>query len=168
MLLQGYHFICLFYATRPGRDCELEHGSSIEPELVVGSRTKHSDVILGMQAANIATAFRRLGSLHAERRLPAAVLRGAAGFAIISMAKVSRCCSHLSCPDKCGLHRCSDEVLQTTGHANNSETTIVLLKLTVVGRRLVRSTATYGRQAKQKALSLCTSFMTSLETAQCL
>ena len=44
-----------------------------------------------MQAANIASAFPRLGSLQAERRIPAAVLRGAAGFAILSMAKV-HCC----------------------------------------------------------------------------
>lgn len=41
-----------------------------------------------LQAANIATAFRKLGGLQAERRIPAAVLRGAAGFAILSMAKV--------------------------------------------------------------------------------
>jgi hypothetical protein len=42
------------------------------------------------QAANIAAAFRRVGALSAERCIPTAVLRGAAGFAILSIAKVSK------------------------------------------------------------------------------
>ena len=50
--------------------------------------TRQSCAPLPLQAANIATAFRRLGTLQAERRIPGAVLRGAAGFAILSMAKV--------------------------------------------------------------------------------
>lgn len=40
------------------------------------------------KAANIAAAFRRVGALSAERCIPTAVLRGAAGFAILSIAKV--------------------------------------------------------------------------------
>mmetsp|Transcript_4618 Transcript_4618/g.13264 ORF Transcript_4618/g.13264 Transcript_4618/m.13264 type:complete len:721 (-) Transcript_4618:1058-3220(-) len=40
------------------------------------------------KAANIAAAFRKVGGVAAERRIPAVVLRGAAGFAILSMAKV--------------------------------------------------------------------------------
>lgn len=40
------------------------------------------------KAANIAAAFRRIGAMSAERQIPAAVLRGAAGFAILSIAKV--------------------------------------------------------------------------------
>lgn len=44
--------------------------------------------IAGLQAANIAAAFRKVGGVAAERRIPAVVLRGAAGFAILSMAKV--------------------------------------------------------------------------------
>ena len=75
----------------PSRRAATGHASS---HLQVCASARMSACIIGkpcalltLQAANIATAFRRLGSLQAERRIPGAVLRGAAGFAILSMAK---------------------------------------------------------------------------------
>ena len=41
------------------------------------------------QATNIVRAFRAVGKVQPETGIPAAVLRGAAGFAILSIAKAS-------------------------------------------------------------------------------
>jgi len=47
MLLQGYHFMCSFYATRLDTIVSLSMDPCTEPELAVGSRTNYSDVLFG-------------------------------------------------------------------------------------------------------------------------
>ena len=48
-----------------------------------------SEHVLVTQATNIVRAFRAVGKVQPETGIPAAVLRGAAGFAILSIAKAS-------------------------------------------------------------------------------
>ncbi len=43
------------------------------------------------KATNILNSFAQVGYLQPEKGIPAAVLQGAAGFAILSVAKVSYC-----------------------------------------------------------------------------
>lgn len=58
------------------------------------SNTLEADVFA---ATNIAKGFAQLGRLAPERSIPASILADAAGFAILSVAKVGSCSAQLPC-----------------------------------------------------------------------
>ena len=50
------------------------------------------------KATNILNSFAQVGSLQPEKGVPAGILQGAAGFAILSVVKVRRTLGHDLCP----------------------------------------------------------------------